>query len=789
MKQQYYNADDFVVRQEEVSHKVKQWFARLLRSWRLFLLSVVVCLGLAFLYMRFASPVYEAVASVMVKDETKGPELVDDSKLKQVGLSGNSKLVVNEVEVLKSFDLMEDVVDTLQLFVSVENVRRFKDAAVYGYEIPFDLRILNPEVVAKPVSWTLTQTTDGILFKGEGEDKAVKVGYGQEHESRGIRFICQRREEFESVVRDPKEDISDNYSVVINPRHQTIIAYNRKLLVEQANKLGTVINLDFKDNSKVRAQAVLQMLLVIYSERNDETHRRITANTIDFLNDRLAEVSNELQTVERSVEKFKSQNKVTTLSADAEQYLAISQQVDADKAEKQTQLNIITALEADLQANKDNPKLVPTTYGIQDASLGQLIEKYNELVLRKESVQQRSGPKNPLLIDLQNQVSDLRGRLLANVRNLKQAYKISLDDISRKDAMMSTQIRKVPEMEKRLVQVTRIQNVQEQLYSFLLQKREEAAVSRASNLDDFQIVVNAREIGIVSPKANIVWTVAFLMSFIIPIAFLGFKDYVNNKVGDAMQVQQYTDVPLLGVIPHVKKVKSSIVIGTKSRSAVAEQLRNIRTSINYSGRGRDVKTIMITSFQPGDGKSFVSLNLAAGYALLGKKTIMLEFDLRRPHISKDMGLSGEEGIASILSGKNTLDELLVEVESHKGFLYVLPAGHLTINPAELIASPRMPWFFKSLKERFDYILINTPPISLVTDASLLEQYADMTLIVLRQDHTSRGVYNELKYHASKRSDKPVYIVLNDVGKKKFYESPYSYSEYGYSTAKGYYEED
>jgi capsular exopolysaccharide synthesis family protein len=270
------------------------------------------------------------------------------------------------------------------------------------------------------------------------------------------------------------------------------------------------------------------------------------------------------------------------------------------------------------------------------------------------------------------------------------------------------------------------------------------------------------------------------------VALISLKDFMNNKVGDIIQVKQRTDIPLLGIISHVKKLKSPVVINSLSRSVVAEQIRNIRTSISFTGKGKEVKTILVTSFQPGDGKSFVSLNLAAGYALLNKKTVMLDFDLRRPHISKDLGIDIQEGISSILTGKSTLDDLLVEVQDYGGHFFLLPAGYLESNPAELISGPQLPCLFKMLQERFDHIIINTPPFNFITDAALLQQYADITLIVLRQDHTSREVYIELKHRIASHPDNPVYLLLNDVGKRKRYQSGYGYGGYGYGYGKAYY---
>jgi len=784
MKQQYIDIDDQEMREEGESFNLKKGLFRMLRMWPWFLFSLLVCLLVAWLYLRFTNPVYKAGASLIVIDEKKGAELMDRSRLKEIGLGGNSKLVENEIEILQSYDLMEDVVDRLQLFVSVNHVGRIKDIAAFGNEIPFIIEIMNPDAIKKTKHWIISDTVNAVLFQGENDKHKVLLKYGQIYNSGGISFRClpgTQNPDFSAY----KEDSSiTKYKVDINPPSGTAIQYSGKLSVEAASKVGTVINLEIKDINQKRAVAILHTLIAFYNQHGLEDKNRVTDNNIDFLNDRLLAVASELRGVEGSVQKFKSENRVTDLSADAVQYVATSQQVDAQKAQSQTQLNIISELERDLEQNQASPQLVPSTLGIEEPSLSLLIAKHNELVLQKERMEQKSGPKNPLLIDQQNQIIEIRSNLLTNVRNLKQAYKISLDDISRKDAQLNSQIRNVPQLEKKLMQITRNQNVQEQLYAFLLEKREEAAVSRASDIEDSRTIVKARGLGTVSPKTRIVWALGILIGIMFPVALISLKDFMNNRVGDITQVQQRTDLPFLGVISHIKKLKSQFVISSNSRSVVAEQIRNIRTAISFTGKGERVKSILVTSFQPGDGKSLVSLNLAAGYALLNKKTVILEFDLRRPHITKHLGIDAKEGISSILSGKSSLNDLLVEIPGYDKNLFLLPAGHLPPNPAELISGPRMACLIKGLQESFDHFIIDTPPFSLVADVSLLQQYADITLIVLRQDYTSRDVYTELKQRSARHPDRPTYLLLNDVGKRKRYQGGY-----GYDYGKGYYHEE
>jgi len=784
MKQQYIDIEEIPAKENNEGFSFKNWSLRMLRNWPWFVLSLAVCLALSYLYLHYTNPVYHAVASIVVKDEKKGAEVMDNSMMKEIGLGGNSKLVENEIEVLKSYDLMESVVNKLQLFTTVKHIGRIRDVDVFADDLPFQFEIQDKEKIITPIQWQVNDSLGGVLFASDSDKSPVYIKYGQYYTANGIGFRLLRDSTFSYPVSGNAEVKYSDYQVTLTPPSDAAVQYSRNLSVDAASKVATVINLEMKDNNKKRAEAILQSLIAIYNRQGIEDKNRATDNTVQFLTARLREVASELQGVEGSVERFKSANRVTNLSSDAQQYLDLAQQVDVQKAQSQTQMNIINALEKDLKQNESNPKLVPSTLGIEEPSLGLLIEKHNELVLRRERTAETSGPKNPMLLDLDAQIKEIRSRLIGNVSNLKQAYSISLNDVAYKDAQLNSRLRSVPVMEKQLVQITRNQNVQEQLYAFLLQKREEAAITRASNIEDSRTILQARNLGAISPRPTMVWAFGGLLGLLIPITLIGIRGAMNNKIGDVTEVQTHTDLPILGTIPHIKKLKNPIVISSHSRTAAAEKIRNVRTAIGFTGKGRNVKTILVTSFQPGEGKSFASLNLAVSYALLGKRTVILEFDLRKPQLIKNMGITSKEGISNILAGKGNLDSLLIEVPEHEGNLFILPAGNLPPNPAELISGDQMEYLVKMLQERFDYIIIDSPPLGVVTDATLLQRYSDITILVLRQNYTSNLVYDKLNQRAFVHTNQPVYLILNDMGKSKRYEDAYGYSS-GYYHDKEY----
>ncbi len=784
MKQSYTEPGDLLESGEEESFNLRAWIMKMLRSWPYFLLSLIICLSLAFLYLRVTPPVYSSFAAVMVKDEKKGAELMDNDMLKGIGLGSNNKLVENEIEILKSYDLVDSVVYKLQLFVKVRKAGQIKKHDLFENELPFQVQILNPDAINEQKEWQISKKNGRLTFSNETVDKPIAIEMGQTYASGAVRFKVLPNPVYSETSIEANSTADGDFDVIVDVPADITEAYIRNLSVEATSKSATVINLELKDSNKKRGVSFIETMLSIYNGQSIADKNRVSDNTVDFLSNRLGDVQSGLQSVEGSVEKFKSENRVTDLSTDAQQYIAASQEVDMQKAASQTQLNIVNALEEDL-ASTTTPKLVPSTLGIAEPVLGELIAKHNELILQQERLIQRSGPKNPLLIDLQDQVKELRSSLLANVRNLKQAYQISLNDVSRKDAQLNSKIRNVPAMEKKLVQITRNQTVQEQLYAFLLQKKEEAEITRASNLEDARTIVKARSLGKISPRQLVVWALALVLAMLLPIGYFALKDGLNNTVGDASEIDKKTGAPLLGTLNFVSKINSPIVINTSSRTIIAEQIRSIRTGLSYTTK--TVKTILITSYQPGDGKSFVSLNLGASYALLNKKTIILEFDLRKPQIAKSLGMELGEGLSNFLSGKSTLDKVIKELPGHDGNLFLLTAGYLPPNPSELISGPKMIELIETLKERYDFVIIDTPPFSVVTDATLLQRYADATLIVLRQDYTDKNSIREVRKMINSKPDSLIYLLLNGVGKNKKYAS--AYTTYNKKFGKGYYIEE
>ncbi|MFT3947231.1 MAG: polysaccharide biosynthesis tyrosine autokinase [Agriterribacter sp.] len=768
--------------QDESLIDPKQFFFKIINNWPWIILSLLLMVTLGVLYNRYASPVYKAQAAILIKDEKKGGAgLLDNPLLKDLQITGGGKLVDNEIEVLQSYDLIEAAVRREQLFLNIKSKGKLTSRSIFGEEFPLTIRVANPDTIAEPFSWLVTYKPNEnkweILY--HASQPALPVTLGKWYNVNGIIVEFLNNNLYK---RSPKTidsvDVNPKYSFNFKSIDATVTSYLSSLTVQAVSKTSSIINLELVDYNQRKAKAALNALIDIYNTQGLDDKKEVSKNTLDFLDSRLAIIEKELRLVEGQVEKFKSTNKITDVSAEAQQYLDQAKEVDFQKADQQTKLNVLESIEENVKANQDG-KLVPSASGILDPSFAELVQGLNKLVLEKERQEQRLGAKNPITVDLGNQIENAKTSLLGNIANLKQSYKIALNNINSKDAQLSLRIKNIPQIEKNLVQIKRDQSVKEQLYFFLLQKKEESAITLASTTLDSRSIERPRNSGIVKPNKQLILAISILLGLLLPAAIIYFAGLFDNKIGDKSEVEQKTIVPILGEVSYTKKGKSPIIVEKGSRSIVAEQFRVIRTNLGFIKYNDEApRVILVTSHRPSEGKSFTSLNLAASFALLNKKVVVLEFDLRRPSLSQSLKLFPEKGISNYLSD-NSVDvkDLLIEIPDFNKSFYLLPAGPIPPNPAELIVGERINSMMKELKGKFDYIILDTPPYSLVTDSSLLSKHADVNLVVLRHAYTFKFVLKELNKKVENKSWDRLNIVINRVGEKRNYNK---YNTYGYT---------
>jgi len=776
--------------EEQEKFDIKGQVLRIFRFWPWFIITVGLALTFGWYYLRYTEPVYQSVAAILVKDEKKGGgSVLDNPLLEELNIGGKGKLVENEIEVIRSFNLLRDVVRKEHLYVSVKNKGRITNWTAYGKNLPFQLEIENPDTIDAGHTWVLSVLKDPWQLRTAENGKFMQIERGKWYQFNHIRFRIWPNVQY--IKPNDKRAIEGRpeFEISLSPIQSAAQSIKGQIEVAPVGKMGSVIGLSFSDLNSERATDILKSIINLYNHQGLQDKNEVNANTIGFLTERLKVVERELKSVEGQVENFKRANKITNVSSEAEAYLDMAKDIDRLNADQQTRVNIINGLERELLQNQGNPRLVPSSLGIPDPSLTVLIQRHNELILARDRLIEKAGALNPASVDLDNQVKDIRTSLLENVRNLKGSYETALRDINAENRKLSGKLSSIPALEKNLIQISRDRNVKEALYMFLLQKKEESAVALASTVKDSRTIEDPRSIGQIRPNKTKILAVATGIGFLIPLMFLFIRDFFDNKVADRKEIEAKCKVPLLGEISYLKRMKGPIEITPKSRSAVSEQIRGIRTALSFTGKGENTKTILITSHRPGEGKSFTSLNLAASYALLDKKVVILEFDLRKPRLMRNLGLTATHGISTYLTRTISLNEVLVEVPGYSGNFWVMPTGPIPPNPAELILGSQMKVLMDELLARFDHIIIDSPPFSAVTDSTLLQQYADVGVIILRQGYSDKEAYADINKRMLQFPDFPAYIVLNGVGKTAKYSYYGSKYGQGYGYGYGYFEQE
>jgi capsular exopolysaccharide synthesis family protein len=699
----------------------------------------------------------------------------------------------NEIEVLKSADLIREVVLREQLYLTFKKKFYFADEVIFGKEQPFKLEIADPQQIHNTTIWEFSYIGKEWLIKPKFGD-AFQVKNDQWYQYKGLRFKLINNDSI--LIKDKKAKSQLEYILHLTNPNQSVLDYKKRIDIKQVGKQSTVISLSVDDSHYGRGNSFLSSLIRIYNQQGLNDKNLTTANTMDFLNERLSVVERDLRAVEGSVEVFKRTNRVTEVSEQAKAYMDMAKTIDQKKAEQETQVNIINALEKEIDNQSNNPRLVPNTLGVADPSAAILIEQHNNLVLQRERIASLAGPKNPALADLDNQVKEVRLNLLENVRNLRNANLLALNDVRAQDRKLNSKLLTIPALEKQLLEISRDRNVKQQIYLFLLQKREESAIALASSVIDSRSVETPRGLKKVRPLSSLIYGSAITLGLFLALIPILLIDFFDDKVGSVREVVEKSRLPFLGELNHVKNLDFPIAITSQNRDVISEQIRAIRTNISFTGKGSQVKNIMVTSHIPGEGKSFTSLNIAASYALLGKKVAVLEFDLRRPRLMKNLGLTAKKGISNYLSGQISLEEIIIRVTPELGQnLHLIPSGPIPPNPSELILGDGMYRLMQELDLQYDFVIIDTPPFSLVTDAILLKQYANITIVVLRQGFSNKDSYRDINDKLKNKQDDLIYTILNGVNKHQrysYYASKYNQYGYGYgygygSENKGYFE--
>lgn len=737
--------------------------------WPLFALSIAIALTAAFIYLRFSDDVYDVKSKILIRDEKKGEE--DEPALKELDLFKDKKVVENEVEILQSRKLMQQVVHNLDLAVDYyrEGMQPNKD--LYGNS-PVKLQFIKPAILSDKgqVFYITIKNTARYSIQNEG-GKNIEAPFGRSMQNSAGIWKIERAPNF-------KDYIGRKIKVVVNNPDLVTDDYLSKLKVEPSNKLTSVIEIGIKDNVPQRGKDILNELIRHYSLLSLEKKNKITERTLSFIDGRLASLAGELSEVEKNVEGYRSSRGLTDISSESQVFLQNVQSNDKLLNEANVQLNILGEVEQYINSSQYSGN-APATIGINEPTLVNLINKLTELQLQREKLLAITPEGNPVFKPLNRQISITKASIRENINGIKNSLLATRNKLHTFNAGFENSIKKIPGQERQLLDIKRQQNIKENLYVYLLQKREEVALSYASTIAESQTVDQAYAGIPVWPKKKFVYITAFLLGIVLPAGLIYGRDRLNNRVSSRSEIEATTSVPIINEVMF-EQGKSSIVVSDKDTYAIGEQFRALRTNLHYlHSKKENGRVTLLTSSIPNEGKSFVTNNLGMALASAGRKTIILELDLRKPQILKNLNIpAGTAGLSNYLKGQAAKEDIIQPSGIHDN-LDIIGAGPLPSNPSELLEQTDIFGLIEWLKAEYDDILIDSPPLHLVTDAMILARVCDVTLYIVRHNYTNKS---ELQFveQLNKENKLPgLNVVFNGV---------YMDKRYGYSLDYQYYME-
>ncbi len=718
-----------------------------LRRWPLYVLSLALALAGAYAYMLYKQPIYRIQASLMLQDEKKGNS--QTNPLKELETYSPKKVVENELEVLRSSTLMGRVVESLHLETKYFRQTRFGKREIY-LESPVVLLIESgtENLYKKPLELTFAKN-QMVRINGQAYplNQNIQTPYGK------LRVLTRR----------PVNDTTASLFVQAMPKSAAVNSYLGNLKAEPTSKTSTVIHLTLEDAVPQKGEAILNNLIKEYNQAAIVDKNKVAANTLQFVEDRLHMVSGELAAVERNVEDYKSAQGITDLSAQSQSFLQTTQQNDAQLNQVNIQLAALNDLQKFVNDQSDKRGSTPATVGLNDQVLLSQIDKLAQLELKRDELVQTTSNENPLLQTTENQIKATRSNISRNIQSMKTMLTSSKEQYVTKNKEMEGMIRAIPKQERSLMDINRQQQIKNSLYTYLLQKREEMAVSFAAAIADSRTIDAAESsAGPIKPVAMVIYSLFALIGLLLPTAGVAGRNALNTRVVRRADVEGMTQVPILGEVMN-KRRRDVMVVAPQSRTMIAEQIRTIRTSLNIGkGETEDSQVVLFTSSISGEGKSFISLNLGASLAMLKQPTVILEMDMRMPRLHQVFDVDNSVGISTYLNGEATLDEILKPVPGYPNY-FIIPSGPLPPDPSELLSGPYLKKLIQALREQFSYVIIDAPPVGIVTDAQVIAPLADTTLYVVRHGVTPKQCLKTLDTLQQEQSFNNLRIILNAVG--------------------------
>ncbi len=729
--------------------------------WPVFVLFLALFTGGAYLYLLFSTPKYEATATMIIKDERKGS---DDSKMMEsLDLISTKKIIENEVEVLQSRTLINSVVRKLHLYAPVYQETKFRPTSAYVTS-PVLVEAVNPEEVRyfKKIYLQYDNKNNTVLLNNKFNcaiNEWINTPYGT------LKFIVNTK------YKTPAAATPYYFSII--PIKNVALGISGNLKVIPANKLSSVINLSYKDEVPQRAEDVLNELLATYNNAAINEKNNLAKNTLSFVTDRLNIVSRELDAIERKVQQYKANRSAVDISTQGQIFLQNVGTNDQKLSDINIQLGALNQAEKFVTSDDNNSGILPSALGVNDPSLTRLMTNLYTSQLEYEKLKKTVAENNPLLVSITDQIKKLKPDILNNLQSQRKNLEASRQSLYATNGTYNSMLQSIPQKERQLLEISREQTIKSAIYSFLLQKREESALSYASTVSDSKVVDKAQSSsGPVSPNSKIIYLAAILAGLILPIGWIGAREALNRKVLYRREIEELTSIPVLGEIAYTKTVSSHEIEAGK-RTFIAQEFRKIRTALPYLGIGNKTKKILVTSSIPGEGKSFIAANLAVSLSLTGKKVALIDLDLHNPSLQKILKTNEEFGVSDYLIGDKEPKDI-INPSSEFENLYFISSGHLQPNPSELLENGKVNHIISYLESNFDLVIIDTAPVVSVTDAHILSGCCDATLYIVRHQYTPKMLIERIDQNNKINQLTNPAIIFNGVKDRGFVKSNYGY---------------
>lgn len=787
--------------QEEDNFDFKNIVVKIISYWYLFAIGIIIALVIGFIYNRYTPKVYQVSASIFIKED----KMTVDPTSMMTGLTFKSNNnIANEIAIIKSFSMKERILNELEFFnVSYFNIGRVTTTELYK-RTPFYVELDYDTLQTVGIKYIITfLDNDKYSLKTFEKDCAVydyttnhNVGHIFVPESENVyrlgEWIDNGYNRFRIVLNSnytPESYLNTKLCFVVNSK-LALAGEMSGLSISPISKESSILTLTLQGYNPQKITDYLNQLLEEYLERNLEQKNLVSENTVLFIDEQLVGIQDSLNKAESDLQSFQEGNDFMDLTVQSQAMFANLKSVESRKAELEMSIKYYQNLQDYIKKNIDdiNNLVVPSAMGIQDPMLNKLVIELVELSSEKSKILLVAEDKNPAIQSIDEQIMQTKKQLIENIDNMINNTNVTINEFDRQIAEYEKQIKRLPITQRQYLGYERKFALNDDLYKFLMQKRAEAQIVMASNSPDNNIIDPARlsAVRMIAPISSKIYLICIFLGCAIPAAFIFLKETLNTKILERKDIEKITKLPIIGQIPYINPKDSNsgpTIVIDSPKSPVSEAFRSTRTNIEYMVQGKEKYTFSVISDSIGIGKTYISINMASIYAMYGKKTVLVGMDLRKPRLYQEFGLSNRLGVTSYLSGKASINEI-IQPSGKLPTLDIITAGPIPPNPAELIASDRCTEFFNELKEIYDYIIVDTPPLLWVTDALLLMKYVDTSVYVVRQNVSIKKNFEIVIKDLEERNYK-VSIVVNGIHFQGVYGYRYSYGYGGYGYGYGY----